>query len=195
MKRPPHSGFAEPSIAPGPAGWPTMRARQHSVSRDGIAAKCRLKGVAWALSPDTAARQARSLLRSAVTGHVTDQSVLDDLDVMVCELATNAHRHTDGPCEMRVLHHADLPVVCEIADTGGGLDRIAEHLRQAQAPDSEQILSIDDLQVGGRGLSIVAYLSAGRCGAHTTRLCSTGQPGKSVWFAIPMDRHSPAQRG
>lgn len=157
--------------------------------------ECWFKVTAWPLSPDTAARRARSLLRSQVADHINDQAVLDDLDVMVCELATNACCHTDGPCELRVLHCAGVPVVCEIADMGGGLDRIAEHLRrQDQPPDEEQILNIDALEVGGRGLGIVAQLSAGRCGAHTTRLCSTGQPGKSVWFAIPIDRPSPAQR-
>jgi anti-sigma regulatory factor (Ser/Thr protein kinase) len=139
---------------------------------------------AWALSLNIVARRARSLLRSQVIDHVPDQSVLDDLILMVSELATNAAVHANGPYEMRLVRHAGVPVVCEIADNGGGLDVIAEHLR----PKPEQILNIDALQTGGRGLAVVANLSGGRCGTHTTRLCSTGQTGKSVWFAIPPNR-------
>ncbi|MGH3388791.1 MAG: hypothetical protein ACRDOO_07920, partial [Actinomadura sp.] len=91
---------------------------------------------AWCLPPGTAARRARCLLRSQLEGHVSDLAVLDDLDVIVCELATNARRHTDGPCEMRALHHGGVPVVCEIADCGGGLDRVAAHLRWFAGPDA-----------------------------------------------------------
>jgi anti-sigma regulatory factor (Ser/Thr protein kinase) len=153
----------------------------HIAGPDADIAESPFTVTAWALSPNIAARRARSLLRSQVIDNIIDQSVLDDLGLMVSELATNAAVHANGPYEMRLLRHAGVPMVCEIADTGGGLDVIAGHLRR----EPEQILNIDTLQMGGRGLAVVANLSGGRCGAHTTRLCSTGQPGKSVWFAVP----------
>jgi anti-sigma regulatory factor (Ser/Thr protein kinase) len=155
----------------------------------GTPGECQIHVTAWCLSGETAARRARALLRSQVAGHLTDEAVLSNLDLMVCELATNAHRHAEGPCEMRILHHGGVPVVCEIADAGGGLDGIAQHLRRYSAPvEVEAIVNIDTLQIGGRGLSIVAQLSGGRCGTRTTRLCGTGQPGKSVWFALPLEQ-------
>jgi anti-sigma regulatory factor (Ser/Thr protein kinase) len=154
----------------------------HIPGTDADIAARRLTVTAWTLAANTAARQARGLLRAQVTGHVTEQSVLDDLDLMVSELATNAVVHTHGPYEMRILCHASVPVRCEIADAGGGgLDEITAHLRRKPDP----ISSVDALPLGGRGLRVVAHLSGGRCGAYAARLCGTGQPGKSVWFAIP----------
>lgn len=148
---------------------------------------CRLTVTAWALPPETAVRRARSLLRSQLTDRITDQSVFDDLEIMVSELATNAVVHADGPYEMRILQHAGVPVACEIVDTGRGLDEIAEHLgRHADPDDPAPPLDLDALQPSGRGLGVVAHLSGGRCGAHTTRLHSTGRPGKGVWFNIPL---------
>jgi anti-sigma regulatory factor (Ser/Thr protein kinase) len=100
--------------------------------------KCQFKMLAWALSPDTGVRRARRLLRGHLTSHISDEVVLDDLEVVVSELATNAMTHTEGPAEMRILHHGEAPVVCEIADTGGGLDEIAQHLRRhARSADAE----------------------------------------------------------
>jgi anti-sigma regulatory factor (Ser/Thr protein kinase) len=145
---------------------------------------CHISVTAWCLPSATAARRARSLLWSKLSGHVMDPAVLDDLEVIVCELATNSYRHTDGPCELRVLHHAGIPVVCEIADTGNNLDEVILHLQHSA--------DVDALADGGRGLRIVARLSGGRCGARSTRLCGTGQPGKSVGFAIPA---GPTQKG
>jgi hypothetical protein len=45
--------------------------------------------------------------------------------------------------------------------------------------------SISALPDGDRGLTIVAQLTGGRCGARQTTLLSTGQKGTSVWFALP----------
>lgn len=168
---------------------------QHFPGPEEAAAECGFTVTAWCLSPQTAARRARQLLRAHLAGHISDQSVLDDVEIMVCELATNASVHAGGPCEMRILHHGDVPVVCEIADTGGGLDVIAEHFRRhTGTTDAEDVIEdvvegaadVDVLQVGGRGLGIVALLSGGRCGVHTTRLYGTGQVGKCVWFACTM---------
>ncbi|GAA0979149.1 hypothetical protein GCM10009555_043310 [Acrocarpospora macrocephala] len=154
---------------------------------------CRIRVTAWSLPRRTAARRARHLLRAQLHGHVTDPAVLEDLDVVVCELATNSARHTSGPFEMRVLHHAGVPVVCEVADSGQDLDQVADHLRRSAGPAGlDAVLSVAALAEGGRGLGIVATLTGGRCGVHATRLCGTGRTGKSVWFAIPVERaHTP----
>lgn len=144
---------------------------------------------AWALPPDSAARRARHLLRSQLARPVGDRAVLDDLELMVCELGTNAATYADGPHELRILQHAGVAVVCEIADAGGGLDEIAGHLRRHLGTPSahEGPFDIDALELGGRGLGVVARLSGGRCGVRTTRLCANGRLGKSVWFAIPVN--------
>jgi anti-sigma regulatory factor (Ser/Thr protein kinase) len=158
----------------------------HVAALDAIPAKCGLTVTAWTLPAETAARRARSLLRAQVTPHIKDQAVLDDLDLMVSELGANAAIHADGPYELRIVRHLGVPVICEIADTGGGLDKIAENLRRHTGmAKTERDMDIDALLIGGRGLGVVAQLSAGRCGVRTTRLCRTGQQGKSVWFAIP----------
>ena len=149
-----------------------------------VPAECGFSVTAWMLPPPAAARRARSLLRSHVARHIRDPDVLDDLVLMVCELGTNAAIHAEGPYEMRILHYRGVPVVCEIADTGGGLDEIARHLRRPR--DSTEVLGIDALRLGGRGLGVVAHLSEGRCGVHITRLCTSDRPGKGVWFAIPV---------
>ncbi|MFI6451558.1 ATP-binding protein [Streptosporangium amethystogenes] len=146
---------------------------------------------AWCLSGSASARKARALLRSRIAGHLTDEAVLGDLDLMICELTANAHRHAEGPREMRILYHEGIPVIYEIADAGGDLDLIVQRLRlHSGQAEIGTIDDIDALQIGGRGLGIVARLSGGRCGAYTTRLCGTGQPGKSVWFALPV-KHAP----
>jgi hypothetical protein len=82
---------------------------------------------------------------------------------------------------MRIWHYGDVPVMCEIADAAGRLEVVAGLLRRATG----DVVDVDALAVGGRGLSIVARLSGGRCGARPTRLCSTGQVGKGVWFGLP----------
>jgi anti-sigma regulatory factor (Ser/Thr protein kinase) len=125
----------------------------HAAVLDEVTAKCGFTVTAWTLSADTAARRARSLLRSQVIRHIKDRVVLDDLELMVCELGTNAAIHTNGQYEMRIVRHLGVPMVCEIADTGGGLDEIAASLRRPAGPAAtEQDLDIDALQIGGRGL-------------------------------------------
>ncbi|MQA87246.1 MAG: hypothetical protein GEV03_22115 [Streptosporangiales bacterium] len=174
------------SARPGPLTGP-----QAADSAAIPAGNCEIHVTVWCLPPATAVRRARGLLRSHLTGHVTDAAVLDDLEVIVGELATNAYRHASGPCEMRVLHHAGVPVVCEIADAGDGLELIAERLRRHTGRiDVDAVDGVDSLTDAGRGLRIVACLSGGRCGARTTWLRGTGQIGKSVWFAIPAETAS-----
>jgi len=168
------------SAPPPDCGWLPLA----SAALDG----CDLHVSAWTLSRDRAAARARGLLAGELDGHVTDPEVLHDLAVVVDELATNAAKHTKGPCEMRILLHGGAPVLCEIADTGAGLDDIALALNTADDGETGEAgdqVAVEELSEEGRGLRIVAALTGGRCGASTTHLLGTGRAGKSVWFHIP----------
>ncbi len=150
---------------------------------------CDLHVRAWCLPPGSAARRARSLLRDCLGPHVTDGELTDDLESVVDELAANAWQHACGPCEMRVVCHQGIPVVCEITDAGDSASELTKRLRQAADLTTDPTDGdIGALLEGGRGLSIVARLTNGRCGARQARLLSTGQPGTSVWFALPASR-------
>lgn len=147
---------------------------------------CAIHVRAWCLPPGSAARRARSLLRSCLQHHLTDSELIDDLEAVVDELAANAWQHACGPCEMRLVWHHGIPVLCEVTDTGDAASELAERLRQAvEASNGTADADIDALLEGGRGLAIVARLTNGHCGARPAQLLSTGQPGTSVWFAIP----------
>lgn len=147
---------------------------------------CDLYVRAWCLPPRSAARRARSLLRACLRYHLTDEELLDDLEAVVDELAANAWQHACGPCEMRVAWHQGIPVLCDITDAGDAASELTKRLRVAGETPTDT--DIDALLEGGRGLAIVVRLTSGRCGARQTELLSTGQPGTSVWFAIPARR-------
>lgn len=147
---------------------------------------CDLRVRAWCLPPGSAARRARSLLRDCLGPHLTDAELTDDLEAVVDELAANAWQHACGPCEMRVVWHQDIPVLCEITDAGDSASELTKRLRQAADLTTDSTgTDIGALLEGGRGLAIVSRLTNGRCGARPARLLSTGQPGTSVWFALP----------
>jgi anti-sigma regulatory factor (Ser/Thr protein kinase) len=155
---------------------------------------------AWCLPPGSAARRARSLLRACLRRHLTDEELSDDLEAVVDELAANAWQHACGPCEMRVVWHQGVPVLCEITDGGDAASELTKRLHQADDLTADTTdTDIGALLEGGRGLAIVARLTNGHCGARQARLLSTGQPGTSVWFAIPAVRpgsgHNPAAPG
>ncbi|RJL23960.1 ATP-binding protein [Bailinhaonella thermotolerans] len=147
---------------------------------------CQVHVTVWCLPPDRGARRARHLLRAELTDYVTDPETLDDLSLIVGELAANAYQHGAGPCEMRIVRHGGVPVACEIADAGPGLEAVATYLQHpAEHP---AVGGLAEIAAGGRGLAIVAELTNGLCGVRTTRLFSTGSSGKSVWFVIPNDQ-------
>jgi anti-sigma regulatory factor (Ser/Thr protein kinase) len=150
------------------------------------ASGCDIHVRAWCLPPGSAARRARSLLRSCLQHHLTDEELTDDLEAVVDELAANAWQHACGPCEMRLVWHQGVPVLCEVTDAGDAASELAKRLRQAIELTNETAdADINALLEGGRGLGIVARLTNGHCGARPARLLSTGQQGTSVWFAIP----------
>jgi anti-sigma regulatory factor (Ser/Thr protein kinase) len=90
---------------------------------------------------------------SQVRAVVVDQAVLagllpdrmDDLQIAVNEVATNAITHTDGPGRLRVWREADR-VVCEITSPGRLVNQLAG--RVPPEPESDR----------GRGLVLVNHL-------------------------------------
>ncbi|MFF3438294.1 ATP-binding protein [Streptosporangium sp. NPDC002721] len=147
----------------------------------------RFRMIAWCLPPGNAARRAREVFRDRLTKLPLADDVLDELEIVVSELVTNAVRYAPGPYELRLLHDHGLPVRAEVVDAGAGTTLI-EHLLHRPLPVPERV---DDLELGGRGLRIVAELTHGRCGTQWTRLCGTGQLGTVVWFDLPTWQHQP----
>ncbi|GAA4221201.1 anti-sigma regulatory factor (Ser/Thr protein kinase) [Streptosporangium album] len=147
----------------------------------------RFRITAWCLPPTGAARRARELLRHQLSGPPLTADVLDELEIVVSELATNATRYAPGPYELRLLRDHGLPVRAEVVDAGAGATLI-EYLLNRPLPVPDRI---DDFEVGGRGLHIVTELTHGRCGAQRTRLCGTGQLATGVWFELPALPHRP----
>ncbi|MEV6862457.1 ATP-binding protein [Streptosporangium subroseum] len=145
----------------------------------------RFRVTAWCLPPSSAARRARELLRDQLSRLPISADVLAELEVVVAELATNAAHYAPGPYELRILHDHDLPVRAEVVDAGTAATLI-EHILDHPLVVPEHI---DELELGGRGLRIVAEFTHGRCGAQWTRLCGTGQIGTGVWFDLPI-QHS-----
>ncbi|MGJ6969497.1 ATP-binding protein [Streptosporangium sp. G11] len=147
----------------------------------------RFRMIAWCLPPGSAARRARELFRDQLAKLSLDSDVLDELEIVVSELVTNATRYAPGPYELRLLYDHGLPVRAEVVDAGAGTSLI-EHLLNRPLPVPERI---DDLELGGRGLRIVAELTHGRCGTQWTRLCGTGRLGTGVWFDLPAGHDFP----
>jgi anti-sigma regulatory factor (Ser/Thr protein kinase) len=150
---------------------------------------CLIRVTAWPLRRDGGPHEVRRLLRSQVVEYL-DGPALDEAEVVVSELATNAFVHTDGPCEMRLVRHAGFPIACEIVDAGDQADLVAKRLAEAGAPllpaaMADDVEAVTHLDEGGFGLGIVATLTKGRCGVHAARLSHSGQHGKGVWFAVP----------
>ena len=149
------------------------------------AAGCAVTMTIWPLDPARPARHARRLLRDHLAGRIGDSAVMEDVEVMASEVATNAGLYCPPPYELRVVEHDGVPVAVEVADTGPGLDLVTANLAAGAIPKNPDEIGEAALGLGGWGLSIVARLSAGRCGARPTQLKDYPNPGKSVWFAIP----------
>ncbi|MCP2341934.1 ATP-binding protein [Actinomadura rupiterrae] len=136
------------------------------------------QGRVWALPGGPAGPgYARAALRKALTALGADPTRVSDAQLMVSELATNAHQHAGdhGPHELWV-YLADAP--------GRGREaRCAVFDRLACDLPGYSWTSGDC----GRGLSIVRELSAGRWGMIRT-ISRLGPPsqGKAVWFAVPL---------
>jgi hypothetical protein len=149
----------------------------------------------------TCAAMARRYFREAVSGLAVPSGLLHDGVTMASELAANtlhaqrrAAGREDAPAESLAGHrqHAltgvpeiwvylrgsgrSCELVCKVFDTERGWNAGTEPGMSKAPVDA----------VSGRGLQVVAGLSAGQWGCHPSRsrLGSWKVPGKAVWFAL-----------
>ena len=117
----------------------------------------------WLLPPEpSSVREARRLARTQLT-HWALHEQIDDTELLVSELVTNALRHAWGPIRLTFsLTSQDGGLRCEIEDANPA----GPLRRQAREHDE-----------AGRGMHLLSLLS--RCwGSHRTRA------GKVVWFEL-----------
>jgi anti-sigma regulatory factor (Ser/Thr protein kinase) len=141
----------------------------------------------------TCASAARRFFREAASTLGIPAGLLHDGVTMASELAANtlhAHREAAGSSTVHQRSAAAVPeiwlylrgtgrtreLVCKVFDT--------ERSWRAGAEPGMGRAPLDS--VNGRGLQVVAGLSAGQWGCHLTRsrLGSWKVPGKAVWFAL-----------
>jgi anti-sigma regulatory factor (Ser/Thr protein kinase) len=143
----------------------------------------------------TCASAARRFLREAVAGCGLPSDLVHDGVTMASELAANtlnahgnvefagsAHRPVSGFPELWIYLRTSgsgRELVCKVFDSEPdweAFEPAAESAFEKASPDS----------VRGRGLQLVAGLSAGRWGHHPSRarMGSWKVPGKAIWFAL-----------
>jgi anti-sigma regulatory factor (Ser/Thr protein kinase) len=140
----------------------------------------------------TCAAAARRFFREAVSSLALPSGLVHDGVTMASELAANTlhAQRNDGPTGIRQRSAAGIPeiwlylrgtgrtreLVCKVFDTERGW-----------APGARPGMSDAPLDsVSGRGLQVVAGLSAGQWGCHLSRsrLGNWKVPGKAVWFSL-----------
>ncbi|MFI0370530.1 ATP-binding protein [Actinomadura sp. 1N219] len=175
---------------------------------DRRAAAGSMPGWVWALPGGAGcAGHARRVLRDALASLGVPRDAIADAQLMVSELATNAHQHAGehGPHELW-LYLGENETGEDAADTaaeGDGGDDSAdgdgEGAAGGDAVSGEVRCAVFDAFPDaalpgyswtsgdcGRGLSIVRELSGGRWGMRRTRSrLGPSVRGKAVWFAVP----------
>jgi len=140
----------------------------------------------------TCAAAARRFFREAVSSLALPSGLVHDGVTMASELAANTlhAQRNDAPAGIRQRSAAGIPeiwlylrgtgrtreLVCKVFDTERGW-----------APGARPGMSDAPLDsVSGRGLQVVAGLSAGQWGCHLSRsrLGNWKVPGKAVWFSL-----------
>lgn len=157
-------------------------------------------GWVWALPGGPGcASHARRVLRDALASLGVRDEAIGDAQLMVSELATNAHQHAGdhGPHELW-LYLGDPPGA-EPRPSGAPAGMAGPGLPGAPV-GAEVRCAVFDAYVDaslpgyswtsgdcGRGLSIVRELSRGRWGMlRTLSRLGPGVRGKAVWFAVPV---------
>jgi anti-sigma regulatory factor (Ser/Thr protein kinase) len=114
------------------------------------------------------APEAVSAARHYVVDLLADvpHAIVDEVAVMVSELATNCVRHTDTEFTVNVEHDRNR-IRVEVTDRGAGAPTV-------RVPDATEPT--------GRGLRIVRELSDA-FGVEP----ASGAPGKTVWFVVQID--------
>lgn len=144
---------------------------------------------AWQLPFDPrSAAIARSHFTSVATALALPQILIDDGELAVSELATNAHQHAGrtasyepvAPAELWIYlrSHPRPQLVVTVFDT-----------RRDRPPETRHAALLDE---HGKGLGIVTALAA-EAGVHPSRArCGTCLArGKAVWFALDLPHHIP----
>lgn len=145
----------------------------------------RLENGGCAALPLPADASIAAVARAHVTGLLPALGLtmrdVDDITLMVSELATNVLQHAmspDGGAELWVYQR----------DNGHGRDELVvktfDTLRQWRPPAP----SGGDILEHGRGLEIIEILTNGRWGYHPSRsrLRVPAVRGKATWFALPL---------
>jgi anti-sigma regulatory factor (Ser/Thr protein kinase) len=114
----------------------------------------------------SAITQARRFARSWAVAHAAPPFVVDDIELAVSELVTNAVRHGAPPIELDLVEAPDGTIRCEVYDASADVPRMNA------APDHR----------GGFGLRIVDSRTA----AWGT---SPVAEGKKVWFELKPSRY------
>ncbi|MBO2445807.1 ATP-binding protein [Actinomadura barringtoniae] len=141
-----------------------------------------MPGWVWALPRGPGcAGHARSVLAEALGSLGVSRDTVGDAQLMVSELATNAHQHASdhGPHELWLY-------LAEPEGNGHSAEvRCAVFDAHADAKLPGYSWTSGDC---GRGLSIVRELSEGRWGMlRTLSRLGPSVPGKAVWFAVPAE--------
>ncbi|MWA03855.1 ATP-binding protein [Actinomadura sp. LD22] len=161
-------------------------------------------GWVWALPGGPGcASHARRVLRDALVSLGVRDEAIGDAQLMVSELATNAHQHAGdhGPHELW-LYLGDPAAGGEARASGGpssGSSGGPSGGSEAPAGSEVRCAVFDAYAEAalpgyswtsgdcGRGLSIVRELSRGRWGTlRTLSRLGPGVRGKAVWFAVPV---------
>ncbi|TDB76122.1 ATP-binding protein [Actinomadura sp. KC216] len=163
-----------------------------------------MPGWVWALPGGAGcAGHARRVLGDALASLDVPRDAIADAQLMVSELATNAHQHAGehGPHELW-LYLGEIETGDDDPDGEGGegapMDGAGGEVRCAvfdAFPDAALPGYSWTSGDCGRGLSIVRELSGGRWGMRRTRSrLGPSVRGKAVWFAVPGATASAALR-
>ncbi len=128
---------------------------------DGLGLPPGCHDVAWSLPAEAGSpSQARTLTRHTLTAWKLEP-LLDETELLVSEVVTNAVQHGGGPIGLRfLLDRASKRLRCEVTDT---------------SPEQPQLGDSNDEDESGRGLMIVEAL-ADQWGSTPT------ETGKTIWF-------------
>ncbi|MGH3239092.1 MAG: ATP-binding protein [Spirillospora sp.] len=161
-----------------------------------------MPGWVWALPGGPGcAGHARRVLRDALATLGVSRDAIADAQLMVSELATNAHQHAGehGPHELWLYLGEPEPSGDGASADGADGTQGLEGLEGVEGAGGEVRCAVFDALPDaalpgyswtsgdcGRGLSIVRELSGGRWGMRRTRSrLGPAVRGKAVWFAVP----------
>lgn len=144
--------------------------------------QCDIQVLVKALTPGSAARIARAVVREALQLSGLTPDAVADAEIVVGELAANAERHGRRPYELRLFRIDGTPAWCEVVDADPSPEKIRDTFhRLATLPTPDPA----PLAENGRGLLLTHELTEGHCHAYWTTTTTTGTLAKAVAFALP----------